>query len=201
VKTTETVPTRKKEASPASAAVPVGKPAGRTLDVWLVDDHAQLRELFAQVLDRQLGIRCTRGFASGAAILATLDEERPPDVILLDVNLGRESGLDLIRPIKKLAPKVKVVMFTTFRNVHYAADAFRAGANGFLLKTYDAEDIVRLIRQAYDQPGAGLFDKSPVFAGADLGGAPADGAAGRRFFRWPSRLRQFFRFLQSRVAH
>lgn len=128
------------------------------LRVWMVDDNASLRGLFGKLLDGKSNLSCTRGFGSGEEILTTLKEERPPDVILLDINLGEESGLDLIRPIKKLAPTVKILMFTMFRNVHYASEAFHAGANGFLIKTYEPGDIVRLIRAACDQTEAtGLF--------------------------------------------
>jgi DNA-binding NarL/FixJ family response regulator len=88
----------------------------RILRVWVVDDNAALRELFARLLTKQPGIRCTRQFPSAEAVLATLAEERPPDMILLDINLGGQSGLSAIRPIKQLAPAVKVLMLTMFSN-------------------------------------------------------------------------------------
>jgi len=69
----------------------------RVLRVWVVDDNAALRELFAQLLTKQPGIRCKRQFPSAEAVLATLAEERPPDMILLDINLGSQSGLSAIR--------------------------------------------------------------------------------------------------------
>jgi len=130
----------------------------RVLRVWLVEDNAELREPVAELLNHQPGIRCKRQFASAEAILATLAEERPPDVILLDINLGGRSGLSAIQPIKKLAPSVKVLMWTMFSNSHYEAEAFRLGANAFLLKSYEIEQVVKLMREAYRNPDApGLF--------------------------------------------
>lgn len=126
----------------------------RVLRVWMVDDKPNLRDLFSKLLDGKSNLSCTRGFGSGDEILSTLAEERPPDVILLDINLGEECGIDLIKPIRKLAPSVKILMFTMFRNVHFAAEAYQAGANGFLLKTYEPGDIVRHIRAACDTPGS-----------------------------------------------
>ena len=134
----------------------------RVLRVWVVDDNAALRELFAHLLTKQPGIRCTRQFPSAEAVLATLKEERPPDMIILDVNLGGQSGLSAIRPIKKLAPSVKVLMMTMFSNGHYEAEAFHSGASGFLLKSYGIDEITKLIHEAHCNPGApGLF---PIMA-------------------------------------
>ena len=58
----------------------------------LLDDNTALRELFAHWLTKQPGVRCTRQVPSAEAVLATLAEERPPDMILLDINLGGQSG-------------------------------------------------------------------------------------------------------------
>ena len=131
--------------------------------VWVVDDNAALRELFAHLLTKQPRIRCTRQFPSAEAVLATLAEERPPDMILLDINLGGQSGLSAIRPIKKLAPSVKVLMLTMFSNSHYEMEAFRPGASGFLLKSYRIDEITKLIHEAHCNPGApGLFPNLSV---------------------------------------
>ena len=117
-----------------------------------------MRELFAQLLTKQPGIRCRRQFPSAEAVLAALAEERPPDMILLDINLGGQSGLSAIRPIKKLAPSVKVLMLTMFSNSHYEAEAFQSGASGCLLKSYGLDEIAKLIHEAHRNPGApGLF--------------------------------------------
>jgi DNA-binding NarL/FixJ family response regulator len=120
--------------------------------VWVVDDNAALRELLAQLLTSQPGIRCTRQFPSAEALLNTLAEERPPDMVLLDINLGGMSGLSAIQPIKKLAPSVKVVMMTMFSNSHYEAEAFRSGAHGFVLKSYELDELVVLLHEANRNP-------------------------------------------------
>ena len=126
----------------------------RVLRVWVVDDNAALRELYTQLLTKQPGIRCRRQFPSAEALLATLAEERPPDMILLDINLAGQSGLSAIRPIKKLAPSVKVLMLTMFSNSFHEMEAFESGASGFLLKSYEIDDIAELIHEAYRNPGS-----------------------------------------------
>lgn len=122
----------------------------------MVDNNAALRELFAHLLNKQSGIRCRQQFPSAEAVLNALAEERPPDVILMDVHLGGQSGLSAIRPIKKLAPGVLVMILTMFSNIHYEMEAFESGASGFLLKSYELDEIAEAIHEAVATPAAKL---------------------------------------------
>ena len=140
------------------ASGPAAAPADRrVLRVWIADDNRELRELLGELLNHQPGIRCNRWFSSAEAIIAALADERPPDMILLDINMGGQSGLDAIEPIRKLAPSVKVLMWTMFSNSHYEAQAFKAGASGFLLKSYDAPEIVNLLHEVRRNPQSPLL--------------------------------------------
>jgi DNA-binding NarL/FixJ family response regulator len=125
----------------------------RVLRVWVVDANAALGGLFAELLHQQPGIRCRRHFSSLENLLSTLAEERPPDVVLVDVYAGGRGALAALRPIRKLAPSARVLMMAMFCNSHYEQEAFRAGAGGFLLKSYETNEIVRLIHTAYRTPG------------------------------------------------
>ena len=163
---------------PAAAHRPAVAAADRrVLRVWIADDNRELRELLGELLNHQPGIRCNRWFPSAEAILATLAVERPPDMILLDINMGGQSGLDAITPIRKLAPSVKVLMWTMFSNGHYEEQAFRAGAAGFLLKSYDAPEIVSLLHEARRNPASpSLFPSLTLIRRADGTVAPASKA-------------------------
>ena len=170
MKITENTVSSKAKGASAPALASGTSAARRVLRVWVVDDNAALSELLAQLLTKQPGIRCTRQFPSAEAVLATLAEERPPDILLLDINLGGQNGLAAIRPIRKLAPTVKVLMMTMFSNGHYEAEAFRAGASGFLLKSYELPEIVKLIQAAYYTPDApALFPNMALRKEFDLG--------------------------------
>jgi DNA-binding NarL/FixJ family response regulator len=170
VKTTENLVLTKAKAVDAMTRSSANGSSRRVLRVWLVDHNAALRGLFAQLLTKQPGIQCRRQFESAEEVLAALAEERPPDMILMDVNLGGQSGLLAIRPIKKLAPSVKVLMLTMFSNSHYEAEAFRSGASGFLLKSYGLDDIAKLICEAYRNPGSpGLFPNMARYKEVGLG--------------------------------
>lgn len=136
------------------------------LDVWLVDDDAQLRELVADVINHESGLECSRHFPGPDAALSALASKPGPDVILLDIQMRDRNGLDAIKPIKSLARNTRVIMFTTFYDRERHHRALREGASGFLLKTSKLQDIVQEIRcpapatapglapiQLSDQPG------------------------------------------------
>jgi len=170
VKTTENSLLSEAKLAGAATRFTVNGSSRRVLRVWLVDDNAALRVLFAQLLTKQPGIQCRRHFASAEAVLAALAEERSPDMILMDVNLGGQSGLSAIRPIKNMAPSVKVLMLTMFSNSHYEAEAFRSGASGFLLKSYALDEIAELIHEAQRSPRSpSLFPNMALYKGAELG--------------------------------
>ena len=163
----------------------------RVLRVWVVDDDAAFCEQFAHLLTKQPGIRCTRQFPSAGAVLATLAEERPPNMILMDVNLGGQSGLSAIQPIKKVAPSVKVLMWTIFSNSHYELEAFHLGASGFLLKSYGLDEITKLIHEAHYNPGApALFPYMALYEETELDLKKAKGNGSRRSLRLVGALRQ-----------
>ncbi len=75
--------------------------------------------------------------------------ETAPDIVLSDVRLGRDSGLDLVRELATSHPTVKVVMLTVYDDEHYLFQALRAGARGYVLKRIDAAGLVgHLVRVA-----------------------------------------------------
>jgi DNA-binding NarL/FixJ family response regulator len=183
VKTTENLLLTKAKGVDAMARSSSSGVSRRVLRVWVVDDNAALRGLFAQLLTKQPGIQSRREFASAEEVLAVLAEERPPDMILMDVHLGGQSGLSAIRPIKKMAPSVKVLMLTMFSNSHYEAEAFRLGASGFLLKSYGLDEIVGLIHEANRSPGSpSLFPNMALYNEVELGcERTGDRSSSRRF--------------------
>jgi len=124
----------------------------RMLRLWIVDDNAPLRGAFAHLLNGQPWLRVSQQFSSVQAALTCLGEERAPDIILVDLSVGKENALAAIRPISRLAPTARILLVATFNDTCSEAEAFRLGASGFLLKTYEIAEIVALIHQAYHQP-------------------------------------------------
>lgn len=137
---------------PDSQPVPTASWCRARARVWLVDDDREVSLLMAALLSAETGFDCSRRFTSAAAMLEALGNEIGPEVILLDIQLGPENGLEAIRPIKAIAPDTRVLMLTSFYDrarEHYARNE---GASDLLLKSYPAEEIAHRIRQALERP-------------------------------------------------
>jgi len=76
--------------------------------------------------------------------------EHHPDVVLCDMQLGRDSGLDLFRTLHGLDPNVPVMLMTGQGTAHTAIEAMRLGAFDYLLKPIDADKIIRTVRRAFE---------------------------------------------------
>lgn len=128
--------------SQAAQNIPTHSTGGPApVHVWLVDDHAGLRALIAESLERQGGIICTRQFHSPNALLSALASRIGPDVILLDVQMGEANGIDAIPAIKSLSRATRVLMLTTCYDEQWHSRALERGASGFLLKSDPLERI------------------------------------------------------------
>ena len=113
--------------------------------VLLADDHTLLLDAFAKLLEPECDVVGT--VADGRALLAAA-EELKPDVVVLDIAMPLLNGLDAGRQLKKALPDVKLIFLTMNQDPAIAAEAFRAGASGFLLKTSAGSELVKAIEEA-----------------------------------------------------
>ncbi|WP_427891817.1 response regulator [Kribbella sp. GL6] len=123
----------------SSATPPTPLPPLRLV---LVDDH----EMVLHGLDSMLGhfpdqVTIVGHATNAAAAFALVTEERP-DIVLCDVRIGKESGLDLCRQITTQYPDTKVVLLTVYDDEHYLYQALRVGASGYILKRIDGRELV-----------------------------------------------------------
>lgn len=107
--------------------------AGTKKKVVVVDDHPLLREGLKTLIDRSERYAAA-GEAGTVADAIRIAAELQPDLITMDVSLPDKSGMDAVREIKRVAPATKVLMITMHSSFEYVADAFRAGADGYLVK-------------------------------------------------------------------
>jgi DNA-binding NarL/FixJ family response regulator len=112
--------------------------------VLLADDHRFLREAFAQMLEPNCEV--VGAVADGRALIAAAKELRP-EVVVLDIAMPLLNGLDAARQLKCLMPAVKVIFLTVSEDPDLAAEAFRAGASGFLLKNSAASELFQAIQE------------------------------------------------------
>ena len=112
--------------------------------VLLADDHRLLREAFAQLLEP--GCDVVGAVADGRALLAAA-RELQPDIVVLDIAMPLLNGLDAARQLKRLMPEVKLIFLTVSEDPDLAAEAFRAGASGYLLKNSAASELFKAIEE------------------------------------------------------
>jgi DNA-binding NarL/FixJ family response regulator len=88
------------------------------------------------------------GAASSGAEAVRLARRHRPDVVLLDVRLGDEDGLDAIGPLRAAAPGVRVLILSAFDNPTYIARAASAGAHDYLSKTIGRTALIEAVANA-----------------------------------------------------
>jgi DNA-binding NarL/FixJ family response regulator len=112
--------------------------------VILADDHALLLGAFEKLLAPEFDIV---GLVSDGRALVAEAERLTPDVVVLDISMPELNGLEAGRQIKHRLPKVKLVFLTMNEDADVAAEAFRAGASGFLLKRSAASELAAAIHE------------------------------------------------------
>jgi len=115
--------------------------------ILIVDDEAFIREN----LERILGEDGYRTFtAEDTASALTLAGEEDVDLVLLDLNLGSESGLDLLRQLRDLDPGLLVIIITGYGTVESAVEALKMGAYDYIKKPFKADAIHLIVRLALE---------------------------------------------------
>lgn len=125
--------------------------------ILLVDDHEIVRLGLMTLLNDQPDMQVI-GEASTAAEAVAAVEQLKPDVVLMDIRLPGEGGIDATRQITKNFKDSKVVMLTSFADDDLVFKAINAGAIGYVLKQVGNEELLRAIRAA--ARGEALLDPS-----------------------------------------
>jgi two-component system, NarL family, invasion response regulator UvrY len=115
------------------------------LHVAIVDDHQIVRAGFRELLSEDADFHIAFEAATGEEALDRL-RTIPCDVLLLDISLPGRSGVDVLRAVRQRYPDLKVLMLSGFPEESYALAMIRNGANGYLSKECDDQELVRAIR-------------------------------------------------------
>jgi DNA-binding NarL/FixJ family response regulator len=113
--------------------------------VVLADDHAVVRKGIREFLDEDGGILVVAEAADGAEAVA-LVAEHSPDVAVLDIQMPKLTGIEATRQIKAAHPDVRVLVLTAYEDDPYVFALLRAGADGYILKNADPDEIVRAVK-------------------------------------------------------
>ncbi len=116
----------------------------QSLRIVIADDHPIVRDGFHTILDLQEGMSVT-GTASDGHTAVKLAESEQPDVVLMDLHMPGMDGIAATRQIRRLVPHTHILIITSQPDDDRIIQALQAGANGFLLKDWDTEEIIRVI--------------------------------------------------------
>jgi DNA-binding NarL/FixJ family response regulator len=116
--------------------------------VVIADDHAIVRSGLRQYFADQVDLKVTGEAANGREAL-DLVRKGEVDVLLMDLSMPDQSGIDALAAIKARAPELPVLILSGFPEEHYATTLLRHGASGYLNKECDPEEIVKAIRTVF----------------------------------------------------
>jgi DNA-binding NarL/FixJ family response regulator len=167
--------TTKKSVSKATAASPL--PAvteKRKVRILVVDDHPVVRERLAELIQQETDLSvCGEAEDSNEAIKAVRDLR--PDLAIVDITLKDTYGIELIKHLKEIVPKLPVLVLSMHDESLYGERALRAGAKGYLTKQEATKKVIPAIRRIL----AGEIFVSEKMAATILqkvtGAKPADG--------------------------
>ena len=121
-------------------------PPNDGIRVMLVDDHPIMRRGLCEVLEDAGGIEVVGQAADGVEAVRIAEESRP-DVIVMDVIMPKQSGVEACRDILDMLPDTKVLMLTASTEDDAAMEAIAAGAMGFVQKYSGSDELVDTVRQ------------------------------------------------------
>jgi DNA-binding NarL/FixJ family response regulator len=111
--------------------------------ILIADDHTLIAELCKKLLEIEFDVV---GTVSDGHALVRAAGELKPDVIVVDISMPILNGLDAGQQVKEMLPAVKLVYLTMNPDIEVAAEAFRRGAHGYLIKTCAASELVLAVR-------------------------------------------------------
>jgi two-component system nitrogen regulation response regulator GlnG len=139
--------------------------------IWIVDDDESIRWVLEKALAREN--LATKSFANARDAIAALEFETP-QVLVSDIRMPGDSGLDLLQLVKSRFPGLPVIIITAFSDLDSAVAAFQGGAFEYLAKPFDIDKAVELIRRALDESlRETSVESGPAETPEILGQAPA----------------------------
>ncbi len=118
------------------------------IEVALADDQEIIREGIKMILSLDDELRVVFEAGDGNELLDKM-KLRKPDVVLMDIRMPVLDGVEATRLIKEKYPGVRVIILTTFNEDEYIFQGLKNGADGYILKDSNSEDIIRAIKTAH----------------------------------------------------
>jgi DNA-binding NarL/FixJ family response regulator len=118
------------------------------ISVAIVEDNPAVRRNLSRYIGGAPGFRCSCVCASAEEALRLIPES-PPDVVLMDIQLPRMSGIACTASLKRALPSVPVMMLTVYEDTDAIFNALKAGASGYLLKRTDPTKVLEAVTELH----------------------------------------------------
>jgi two-component system, NarL family, response regulator LiaR len=119
------------------------------ITVCIVEDRKDIRESLKILVNEPADCACIGDFANAEDALKEIPELQP-DVVLMDIDLPGMNGIDCIRQLKPLCPRVQFMICTVYDEDEKIFDALAAGANSYILKRSDSDTLINSIRDLHN---------------------------------------------------
>ena len=133
------------------------------IDVSIVEDSAGIRESLATLINGASKFKCISSYANAEEALKDIPLKKP-DVVLMDINLPRMSGIECVQKLKAILPQLQILMLTVYEDQDQAIKSLLAGANGYLLKRTKPAKLLEAIEEVHrgDSPMSGKIARLVV---------------------------------------
>jgi len=118
------------------------------IKISIIEDDDWIRENLAHQIRQTDGFVCSGSYGNGEEALAQIPKTSP-DVLLMDINLPKMSGIECVRKLKTQLPTIQVLMLTVYEDSDKIFDSLLAGASGYLLKRTPQAEIIEAIRDVH----------------------------------------------------
>ena len=118
------------------------------INVAIVEDNDEIRDGLAMLIGGSEGFRCMATYSNAEDALSDL-VKRKPEVVLMDINLPRMSGIECTRKLKQLRSDLSIVMLTVYDDDEMIFESLKAGARGYLLKKTPPAKLLEAILEVH----------------------------------------------------
>jgi len=153
------------------------------ITILIADDHAIVRQGLKKMLADESDMKVIGEASSADEILALVRKEKC-SVLLLDVTMPGKSGLDIIKDLRRISPKMHILVLSMHPEAQFAVRVLRAGGSGYLTKESAPEELVRAIRkiaQGGKYVSAALAELLATLTEADIEKLPHERLSEREF--------------------
>ncbi|MEW4060845.1 response regulator transcription factor [Bacillus siamensis] len=119
------------------------------MNVMIADDQSIVREGLKMILSLHEEIQVSGEASCGEEVLQLLPQTET-DIILMDIRMPGMDGIEATKAVKASYPAVKVIILTTFEDDHYIFAGLKSGADGYILKDADSEEIIASLQAVYE---------------------------------------------------